>query len=448
MTRRRRSAIVGLAALLLAPLLIAVEGAGRATAATGTDSIVYLKGGRVWIARADGTGARAFTTGRYNWSAPSEDDHGNVVVLGGLARTNPGGTDSSGSDQIFRFGPRGNQIGRPIPTWGSYSTPSCPTYPPNSARVSPDGTKVAYGIYDCGAFSYTALWTPITSTGLNFPNQRLGQEDFYQPQWIDNSQFVVSHVGTTVTDTQARWFVHPTSGADYAGTGWYDSAITGTGAQAVISRTGTTFAVFSDDAADYTDALPRHVDLFLYSAPSLASAKANAWHLDCTVALSAANTTRPLQLSPSIATDGSKIYWGDDKGVEVAQIQNRSNNCAAVRPTLLIPGGAEPFVSAGGIHPPVAEPIQPGAHYPPHARFSVTPLRPHARKAVIFDGRTSYETLGRIVRYTWHFGDRTAANGRTVKHTYLRAGIYRVQLIVTDGRGITSAVTRALRVLP
>jgi hypothetical protein len=443
----RRSTIVGLVLVVLTSLVSAAAGAGRAVAVTSGDSLVFLKGGRVWIARANGTGARAFTTGRYHWSSPSEDDHGNVVVLGGLPRTNPSGTDSDGSDQIFRFGPRGNQLGRPIPTWGSYSTPSCPTYPPSSARVSPDGTKVAYGIFDCGSLSYTALWTPITSTGLNFPHQTLGQEDYYQPQWVDNSQFVVSHAGTTVTDTQARWFVHPTAGGDYAGAGWYDSAITGTGAQAVISRAGTTFAVFSDDAADYTDARPRHVQLFLYSSPNLASARSNGWHLDCTVALSAANTTRPLTLSPSIATDGSKIYWGDDRGVEVAQIRDRSNHCSSVRPVLLIPGGSEPFVSAGGIQAPVAEPVQPGAQYRPHAWFTAAPGRPRVRQAITFNGRYSHETLGRIVRYTWRFDDGTAAYAAVVKHAYRRPGSYRVQLVVTDARRLTAVVTRIVRVV-
>jgi hypothetical protein len=312
--------------------------------------------------------------------------------------------------------------------------------------VSPDGSKVAYGIWDCAAFSFTALWTPITSRGLNFPNQSLGQEDFYEPQWVDSSQFVVSHVGMTLTDDTARWFDHPTSGADYTGWGWADSRITGTGAQALISRDGTTFAVFSDDAADHTDGKPRHLDLFLYSSPSLAHAESNGWHLDCTVALSAANTSEPLYLSPSFSTDGTKIYWGDDKGVQVAKISDRSNSCANVHPTLLIPGGSQPYVSPAGLHAPAREPIQPGAHYSPHASFAFTPAHPRSGGPVTLDGRASHETLGRIVRYTWRFGDGHSATGRVVSHRFARHGTYHVRLVVTDKRGKSDALTRSVRV--
>jgi PKD domain len=442
---RRLAAVGASAALLLTPLAITVAGAGPAAAA-GSDSLVYLKGGRVWIARGDGTGARPFTTAAYNWSSPSEDDNGNVVVVGGLARVNADGTDSGGSSEIYRFAPNGNQIGRPIPTWGSYSTPACPTYGPFSARVSPDGSKVAYGIWDCGSFSDTALWTPVTSTGLNFPNQTLGQEDFYEPQWVDNTQFMVSHAGPTVTDTQSRFFVHRLNAGDDVGPGWTDPAFTGTGVQALVSRQQTTLAAFEDDAADYIDGKPRHVRLFLYSSPSLAAAATNGWNLNCTITLDAAHTSDPLHLSPSFSTDGTKLYWGDDRGVEVAQISDRSGSCGKVHPSVLVPGGSQPFVSSGGIHAPAAEPVQPGAHYPPHARYTFTPARPRAHRAVTLDARSSYETLGQISGYRWRFGDGKTATGRTVKHTFTRPGTYKVRLMVTDKRGTSGSVTHTIKV--
>lgn len=442
---RHLAAAAGASALLVTSLAATLAGAGPAAAA-GSDSLVYLKSGRVWIANSDGTGARPFTTGTYNWSSPSEDDNGDVVVLGGLARVNPDGSDSDGSSEIYRFAPDGNQIGKPIPTWGSYSTPACPTYGPDSARVSPDGTKVAYGIWDCGALSDTALWTPVTSTGLNFPNQTLGQEDFYDPEWVDNSHFMVSHAGPTVTDSQSWFFVHSLNAGDDVGPGWTDSAFTGTGVQGLVSRQQTTLAAFEDDAADYTDAVPRHVSLFLYSSASLAAAAANGWHLDCTITLDAAHTSDPLHLSPSFSSDGTKLYWGDDQGVEVASISDRSNGCANVHPSLLVPGGSQPFVSSGGIHPSAAEPVQPGAHYPPHARYTFTPARPRVHKAVTFDATSSYETLGLITGYSWRFGDGTSAKGRTVKHAFTKPGTYQVRLVVTDKRGNSGSVTHTVKV--
>ena len=101
-----------------------------AAASAAAGSIVYLKGGYVWIAHVDGTHARQFTKHKFNWSSPSEADNGTVVVAGGLARINKGGTDSSGKSEIYRFKPNGQQIGGAIPTWGSYSSASCPTYGP------------------------------------------------------------------------------------------------------------------------------------------------------------------------------------------------------------------------------------------------------------------------------------------------------------------------------
>ncbi|TVZ00846.1 hypothetical protein EAS64_36485 [Trebonia kvetii] len=167
---------------------VSPQSVGTAAATSPAGSIVYLKGGNVWIAHADGTHARQFTTRKLNWSSPSEADN---------------------------------------------------------------ASKIAYGIWECGDDSYTALWTPATATGLKFPSQTLGQEDFYEPYWINNSEFVVSHAGPTVSDSQARWFVHKTTQADDTGViGWNWAAMTGTGAQAVLTRSGSILAVFEDDAAD------------------------------------------------------------------------------------------------------------------------------------------------------------------------------------------------------
>ena len=447
---------LGLAVLVSALVggsIVAGPGTGPAAAAAAVatgDSIVYLKGGQVWIAQADGTGARAFTVAPYNWRSPSEDANGNVVVLGGPQVDRSDGTSAEASSQIFRFGPDGNQIGSPIPTWGTYSTTACPTLPPDSARVSPDGSKVAYDIFECATGTETTLWTPVTATGLQFPGQTLGQADFGQPQWIDSSQFLVSHVGPTVTETQARWYVHRTTDGDHVGSGWYDDRVTGTGAVGIISPTGTTLAVFSDDGADWLDGTPRNVDLFLYSAPSLTWAESNGWSLDCTVALDASSTTRPHRLSPSFSSDGVRLYWGDDVGVEVAQVADRSGGCANVDPQLLVPGGSEPFVSSGGVGTPDPTPDQPGAPAAatPHAAFSVTTARPRAHTRTAFDASASYETGGRIVSYAWRFGDGHTATGVRPTHRFASAGYYRVRLVVTDADGARATVSHRIRVRP
>ena len=65
-----------------------------------------------------------------------------------------------------------------------------------------------------------------------------------------------------------------------------------------------------------------------------------------------------------------------------------------------------------------------------------------AGKAARFSGRGS---VGKVTSWTWDFGDGSKADGPSVKHTYARAGIYKVRLTVSDGthRDTGLAIVRA-----
>ena len=54
---------------------------------------------------------------------------------------------------------------------------------------------------------------------------------------------------------------------------------------------------------------------------------------------------------------------------------------------------------------------------------------------ISFDGSASYDTDGKLVRYSWDFGDGSRVEGVTVTHKYKRAGHYRVTLRVVDESG-------------
>ena len=95
--------------------------------------------------------------------------------------------------------------------------------------------------------------------------------------------------------------------------------------------------VFEDDTSDWVDGRPRNVRMHIWSAASLDAAKAGSWADDCIVTLNAAATSDALHLSPSFSSDGASVYWGDDAGVEMAQVADRSNELRRRCPD---PGGA------------------------------------------------------------------------------------------------------------
>lgn len=359
--------MTGLAGLASAATLLSIQPANAqpasarpvsaqpaATRATASGSIVYIKKGEVWIAHANGSHARQFTKHKYNWFSPSEANNGTIVVAGGLARTNPGGTDSSGESEIYKFRPNGNQIGKPIPTWGSYSSPACPSYGPTSVEVSPDATKIAYGIWSCGGTSFTALWTPANATKLDFPHQKVGQMGFYEPHWVNNSTFLVSSVGPPLTS--ARWYIHGVNQADNTGyKGWNVSSMTGTGAQAIINRQGSMLAIFEDDAANWTDGKPRHVNLWIWTGAHIP----DNWTKRCVISLPAARFPEPMYLSPSFSPNGKELVWDDTHGIEEASVAN-PGDCSTIKPHLLIPGGTQPYFSSAAEQRGAASPHQPG----------------------------------------------------------------------------------------
>lgn len=72
---------------------------------------------------------------------------------------------------------------------------------------------------------------------------------------------------------------------------------------------------------------------------------------------------------------------------------------------------------------------------PPIASFVYSPLNPKIDQDIYFNASASSDPDGRIVSYTWDFGDGSADRGRTVTHSFANTGTFVVLLIVKDDDG-------------
>lgn len=62
----------------------------------------------------------------------------------------------------------------------------------------------------------------------------------------------------------------------------------------------------------------------------------------------------------------------------------------------------------------------------------------------VFDGVMSSDPDGKIVGWSWDFGDGSSGTGGTPNHTYAAPGVYLVTLTVTDNDGTTARVTKTV----
>ncbi|WP_448611584.1 PKD domain-containing protein [Geodermatophilus sp. URMC 60] len=85
---------------------------------------------------------------------------------------------------------------------------------------------------------------------------------------------------------------------------------------------------------------------------------------------------------------------------------------------------------------------EPPANVAPTAGFTSSA----AGLVVSVDGSGSADADGRVASHAWDFGDGGTGTGATATHTYAAAGTYQVKLMVTDDKGATGTVTRAVTV--
>ncbi len=344
---RGRCLKTGLWAAALAALSVPSALAGSsARAGAPAGSLVFVKGGRVYVARADGSLARPVTTGGNGWAWPSETDSGVIAVAGGKPRI-VNNFDASGSDEIYEFDQHGKKLHGPVPTQGSYSTVNDPEYVTHF-RVAPDNSYVAWT--DISSFTDPfASWRKPNGVG-SFKTLGKPPLSYSSPEWWGTKHLLVTHDGTTF-GSQAQYAVYNVvSGAS---PGWSnDEAIGDAPAyQVAISRSGLKFAVETDDAPDHGGRVSR-ISITLETTPSPpVSADVNDTH--CTITLPAsrfATNHGSSLLSMSFSSDNSTLAWGQDDGIYEANVAN-PNDCATVTRSVhrIVPGGSMPFLGKAAL---------------------------------------------------------------------------------------------------
>jgi len=82
----------------------------------------------------------------------------------------------------------------------------------------------------------------------------------------------------------------------------------------------------------------------------------------------------------------------------------------------------------------------------PAAQFKAQPLIGNEDTTFHFDGTPSRDPDGRIVRYSWGFGDGSSGTGANVDHVFNRTGAVPVTLNVTDDSGLSNFNTKVVLV--
>lgn len=323
-----------------------------------TGTLVYIAGNNVWIARPDGSGARRLTsdgTAAYPYVSPSEDDAGHVVV-GHLTRD----PHSSVKDaRLVRMDQSGNVL-------QSFDTP-VRSLSIMFARVSPDGTKVAYGALfgasDCADygdcytfFDHTLHYSSATrsvvpagagqATGVNWAT------------WAGNGRTILeldtnNNVGYQAPgEGQAHQWFHTCESYD---TGCDDTTVTHQ--QPTVDRTGDRYAASvhvlpwsaTDNGQQYLLIAPA-TNATTASPPATPAGGCYFRGPDAVTAFPG-----PSQLTvgePSFSPDGREVAftWRANGATSIAiAVAPDLGDCAGAGVAEVIRGGSQPFWSPAGL---------------------------------------------------------------------------------------------------
>jgi hypothetical protein len=322
-------------ALTLATLFLAV-----APAAASADSIAYVKDNDVWVSSPDGARSAQVTHGR-KFASPSQADDGTIVAIGD-------------DNELWRFAQDGSQPSRPFLTWlglGGGSGFSGPY----AARVSPDGSKVAFTFFHVeGVDQVTGTSTTQGGVSYTAADHQSGERElgvvkgWDNPSWIDNAHVMAFDpgAGSLGLDGVSDVVFHALGQADPAAADdmahvyrWFSNPDAAYPQFGAMSRRGDRLAI-GEGGFVTTESLR------IYTVPATPPAPA-------------AQTTPP-QLAcrlqddehgyqnVSWSPDGSRLAYESGGSIYTLAVGDLSAGCAAVG----APADVRPAAPSGGGKPP------------------------------------------------------------------------------------------------